>query len=316
MDPFDSNTSIHVDPDGAIEIADSVVTTPDQSRALIAADRPAKVTVKNTTFLDFEMHVVKAQRVLVDNSTFVVSSDKGLKEAISLYEVSNSRISGTRVVGKPTSSKWSNPPGSGISLLNSNGNEISDNQIGGTRNGITLRTSWDNRIVGNSWTGPANWMGEGGIALDRWANNNLVERNTLEGAGSAILSIFQSTNNKVSQNTIRNAGMGIVLRSASRTIIEGNDMQFILEDAIRAYRSYDSVILNNRVDSAQGGISLFASQGNLVAGNTITEAERGLYLFDAGQNTIKSNEISQGLQGTLLGHHGKQLHIKHASCVG
>lgn len=297
LDPFDRNASVRIEPEGRLELSDSFVIRPGHGRALVSADKARSVSIRRTSFEGVAVACVNCPEFRVEDSAFLLEADLQFDQAISALASTGPRIVGNRIVGR--ASDRSNPPNGAIWLFQSRGGQVSDNVIVGTKNGISLRESSDNRVSGNAWTGPTGRRGEAGIGLERWSNNNVIEGNTLQNAGSAILVIFQSTNNKISRNTIRNAGMGIVLRWASRTMIDANDLRFFLEDAFRFYRSYDNVVLNNRVTSAEGGISLFSSWNNLVGGNTIAGAERAVYLFDAKQNTIRSNDITDGFLGVL-----------------
>ena len=111
--------------------------------------------------------------------------------------------------------------------------------------------------------------------------------------------ILQSKNNKISVNTIRDAELGIVLRWASGNLITGNTLDYVLEDGIRAYRSYGNFISNNQISHAGEGISLFTSWENQVGGNEIQAVDRGIYLFNASTNQIEGNEVRESLQSVL-----------------
>lgn len=292
------NTSLHVQQGGTLSLSNSSITT-TQSCAMISAEAPAQINIKNCTLQNFEVAIDNASQTVIANSTLVVPPNQSIAQAIQLSNSSGCSILGNNIFPISSSNNNSAPTVGGIALLFSNQNNVQGNTIVGTVNGISLNQCSNNQIVGNSWTGPDNHYGEGAIGLQNWSNNNVIENNTLDNSGSAMLFIWQSTNNKVSNNTITNAGLGIVLRWASNTTIDGNALQHLYEDGIRAYRSYDNLIANNQITDGGAGISLFSSWNNQVEENSATTVDRGIYLFDAQTNQVQGNEFQETIQSAL-----------------
>jgi parallel beta-helix repeat protein len=302
-DSFDSwnnngKTSIYLEDGGGIEFTDSFIVT-SQSRGMLATGAVGKVVVENCIFHNFQLSFHQATRAVIKNNTFSMPPDEGFSAAIELISSTNASVSGNTIVGEPSPNEWYQAASMGVDLLFSDNNEVRNNIIYGTKNGISLHSSSNNQVIGNRWVGPERRQGEAGISMEHWANNNDVEHNTLENAGSAILFIDESKHNKISDNIIRNAGLGIVLRWTSENIITNNTLEYILEDGVRAYRSYDNVIGNNQIGHAGEGMSLFTSWENQVGGNVIQAVDRGFYLFDAHNNQVQGNEVRKSLQSAL-----------------
>jgi parallel beta-helix repeat protein len=293
------NTSLRVERGGAIKLSDSSISAV-QPRAMISAEFPGQIDIQNCIFQNFEMSVHAASQAVIAGNAFTLQPDQGVAAAIQFFNASAARISGNNIVGVSSPNKYYRAAARGIDLLNSDQNDVRDNIIVGTSSGISLNSCNNNQIVGNSWTGPKSRQGEGGIGLQNWSNNNVIENNTLDNAGSAILFIWQSKHNKISGNIIRNAGLGIVLRWVSDNTIAGNILEHIWEDGIRAYRSYNNVIANNQISDGGEGISLFSSWDNQLGGNVITTVDRGFYLFDAQTNQIQGNEVRETVQSALV----------------
>lgn len=222
----------------------------------------------------------------------------------------------------------------GIYLINAHESAILRNVIIGTVNGISLNSAWNNHIAGNTWKGPiamsglntqaANWWsltvngwsGEGGISLDHWSNNNIVEKNTLMAAQSAILFVAQSANNTISQNTIQGAGYGIVLRWASHNLVDGNELADVYDNAIQAHKSHDNTITNNRIYRSGGGVALFASETNTVKSNAVADSDRGIFVHESANNTIDGNTVSGAVQGVFVASHSTGNGVTNNNIVG
>jgi len=291
-------TSLYVEPGGAIEFTQSSVVTA-QPRAMLLAETPQQIVIRNSTFRNIEIAIIHATQAVIDDNAFTLQPDHDLSDAISFWHSSLTHISGNSIIGEPGLNQNSGLATNGISLMFSDHNEVHGNTILNIKNGVSLHASSNNQISGNMVKGGKWWTGEGGIALQSWSNNNVIENNSLENSGSAILFILQSKNNKIAGNAIRDAGLGIVLRWTSGNIINGNTLDRILEDGIFAYRSYGNSIHNNQINHAGEGISLFTSWENQVGGNVMQVVDRGLYLFDARENQIRGNEIRNSVQSVL-----------------
>lgn len=296
--PLSGTTSLYVERGGSIEIGDSFIIAA-RPRAMLVAQEPRQITIRNSTFRNVQWAFIKAQQTVIEGNTFVLPPDQGIPAAVEFYYSSGVRVLSNNIIGESSPEMFFNPASNGIHLFFSDHNEVRDNTIFGTRNGVSLLTSSNNQITGNVWSGPKSRQGEAGIGMERWSNSNVVENNTLENAGSAILFILESKNNKISANTLRNAGLGIVLRWTSGNIIDGNTLEYVLEDGIRAHRSYGNSIFNNQISYAGEGVGLFTSWENQIGGNVIEAVDRGFYLFDARQNQIRGNEVRGSIQSVL-----------------
>jgi len=140
----------------------------------------------------------------------------------------------------------------GITIMYGNNNTILNSSLDNTYHGILVITnSFDNVISGNIMKNCYN-----GIAL-YYDNNTLISRNIIEKSYYGILigSVYNST---VSENIVSNSGMGI-------TISIGNNTK----------------ITKNNLEDNEKGIYLSSSSGNIVSRNIIrNNKENGVYISE------------------------------------
>jgi len=171
-----------------------------QPRSMMAVQEPEKMILRNSTFRNIQMTAVNTTHAVIENNTFTLSPAQalGFDAAIVFFDSSQNLITGNDIIGETSPERFFIPAANGIALMMSDHNDVHYNTIFGTKNGISMLASSDNHISENYWTGPKSRQGEAGISMERWSNNNIVENNTLENAGSAILFVLQSKNNKIS----------------------------------------------------------------------------------------------------------------------
>jgi len=179
----------------------------------------------------------------------------------------------------------------GISLFNASRNTIYKNDmLANERWGISLNYSSSyNHItynnVLNSWNG-------NGILLSNSHDNKITDNDVSSNTYNGI-SLNASNNNEI-QNNVANTNQvtGIALWSSNENNIEDNKantntyMGIYLENSMN-----NDIIDNNASNNDRDGIRLWNySSSNTISGNTISNNNwSGVFLFSSSDNTISSN---------------------------
>jgi len=174
---------------------------------------------------------------------------------------------------------------SGI-VINSNNNNISDNNISNNHRAIGLCSSY-NMISGNIITNNVYGIG--------FASSSNYSYNFYGDICSISIYLLDCSSNIISGNNISsNEGGGIYLETyfgpSHNNTINGNTISFNSYGGIKIQSSQDTIITNNIVSNNWYGILLSNSRDNAVSFNTISSNYyEGIKLDGSHGNTILSN---------------------------
>jgi parallel beta-helix repeat protein len=170
-----------------------------------------------------------------------------------------------------------------INIISSSNIIITGNTITNNENAITFHSSMNNQIEGNKITG-----NHVAILLYNASNHNSIIGNSMTDNGNGIWSEFNPNpsnyNNIIGNNISENTKFGILLRSSSNDLVEGNNIE------------------NN-----EDGIFLSGSscQYNTIVDNNIANNNHGIYIGgDPKHNNITKNNIANN---------GKGIHVSQSS---
>lgn len=319
--------AILVEPGGTLLIYDSIISpsTPAMGFSIIV-NSPSSFVLKGSELRglglggddqQYGLRVVRADKAVIENNKILlVPASYSYLHGITLEESQHSTVNNNQVIPlqqQPDSLISTNP----IWLLRSHNNTVQGNRISGFRDGISIRSSWNNRILDNTWVGLLRdaeapekyerwWLidveGWGGLELSWNSANNIVENNTFTASASAAIRVVQASNNRFSRNTVKGAGIGVALLYASDNILADNEFIDIwgIQGAVHAYRAFDNIIVNNRMSSVSDGVSLLSSGNNTVKANVMSDVERGFYFHNSDNNVAEGNSVTDGFMGTVL----------------
>lgn len=318
--PGDIPLGISVEPEGSLSIYDSRIFSDSEcgfnftAGSFFKEHRPksADLVIKESRLRAVNgLQLNAIDNGEIEGNTVMVNVRGGHTNCIDLHGALNCTLKDNKIQAYPPVSTGAPAPLIGIASARSHFNIITGNHISDTRNGLNLSYSWNNRITENTWIGPigepglkemvSRWwsvgttgqMGEVGLYLGPWSNNNTVENNTFLLTNSGIIVVEQSGNNIIARNTAKGGGIGIALLWATDNIIDGNVFADIFrEDAIHAFAARDNVIINNSVSSASGGIGLLSSDMNILQGNKISASGRGIFLHASSNNSVEQNSVT------------------------
>ncbi len=171
------------------------------------------------------------------------------------------------------------PIHSGVAVLNSSNNTISNNKL--TNNdayNIYLLKSNSSMVANNTST-----LGSRGIYVDHSDDNDIVNNNVTKVIAYGII-ISNSNKNIIHNNILYNNHAGGILLGWTNS----------------------TQIIGNQIKQAKGdGVDLSYSSWNTIAGNNISNATEGIYLNDRNNNNnIYSNVIKKCKSGIDL--HGSE----------
>jgi uncharacterized protein (TIGR03437 family) len=311
--------AIQIDQDsgGSLAISASSIRATSAPTGLIETvgklgNSAATVSIDRTCLTHVGLSLSDLGPVTVSQNELLYAVQESFGGTISLTRTSHAAVNDNVIRGQDGVT----PPGvTGIGLSYVHDSEILRNTVLWTATGVGLASSWNNHVAENTWLGAgqsagfnglaANWWafaiigraGMGGMGLSDRADNNLIEKNTLMGAHSAMLTIVDSSNNRVSQNTIAGSGYGFTVRGGSGNAIDGNEIRDVSDDGIQVFRSHDNLFTNNRIYNSGRGISLYASEKNTLGSNTIADTDRGIFLHESAGNVLSGNTISSAFAG-------------------
>jgi uncharacterized protein (TIGR03437 family) len=301
-------------PGGQLVLSGSRISSASSGPGVINV---AGAAIDHSCFLHTSLLLAQAGASSIQSSEFVLSAGDRT-DAIDVVGGAGADIENNLVRAAISPQAPPGSMGQGISLTDTHDSSLLGNTVLGFGQGFALTRAWKNHVAGNTWQGPVllsgvdqltsrwwsvaefGWASEGGMGLEQWSNNNLIENNTLIGAQSATLLIHQSAYNTISHNTILGAGYGVALRWASNNLIDGNDLTDLYDNAIHAHKSHDNTITNNHIYNAGGGVALYASQNNVIQGNTLAETDSGIFIHESAKNTVDGNTLSGGIYGVYV----------------
>jgi parallel beta-helix repeat protein len=137
-----------------------------------------------------------------------------------------------------------------------------------------------------------------GISLYKTANG-LVERNTAESNWIGIY-LGRASNNVVRNNFANFNDQGIYLLGESNDVIENNSV-YANRKGIYPHECNEIVIRNNIAKSNEyAGIHVYKTPNSLIEGNKVESNWLGIYLGAANNNIVKNNTANANDQGIYL----------------
>ena len=148
--------------------------------------------------------------------------------------------------------------------LNSNNNDIIDNNINSNIYGIFIEDSNNNYI-----------------------GNNIIASNKFEGL---YLDVVE--NSVISENLIIDSIVGVNLDYSKNIIINDNCIDSILQHGIRFFKSTNNMIKGNNISNTNDdGIYLSSSDNNMILDNTVIYHDEGIYNYKSNFTLILNNII-------------------------
>jgi nitrous oxidase accessory protein len=188
--------------------------------------------------------------------------------------------------------------------VHSNGNTIKDIVIRDSFHGIYLSQAHENKIRNVDIKG----LGKGEIASQGngfhiyFANNNLLEHNTIEGTRDGMF--FEYGNgNTATKNTITKTRYALHYMYSDDNRFIGNT--FTMNTGGAAIMNSKSIVLEDNdflfnYGHRSFGLFLLSANDITVENNTFYLNQRGLYIDQSTGNTIKNNRIIQNQIGIEL----------------
>jgi nitrous oxide reductase family maturation protein NosD len=185
-----------------------------------------------------------------------------------------------------------------------NNNVVDHITIRDTFHGIYLSQAHHNKIRFNNIKG----LGKGEIADQGngihvyYANNNLLEDNSIEGTRDGMFFDY-ANNNHSYKNKISNTRYGLHYMYSDENIFKQN--VFTMNTGGAAIMNSNHLKLENNqfivnYGNQSFGLLLLQANDNYIANNTFYMNQRGLYIDQATRNTITGNRIIQNQIGIEL----------------
>ncbi len=186
---------------------------------------------------------------------------------------------------------------SGINLLESDFNIVSNNTCNNNKNGIYLSSSDSNTVVNNTCTSNK----DDGICLEG-SNSNTVSDNTCSSNGESGIYILWSAYNTLSNNICNtNTNDGISLEGPKSNTVSDNTCTSNGESGIYLRESDFNIVSNNTCNNNRIGIYLYNSDSNSVIHNTCTSnKDEGICLHYSGFNNMADNTCTSNIYGISL----------------
>ncbi|MBT2696932.1 nitrous oxide reductase family maturation protein NosD [Bacillus sp. ISL-40] len=185
-----------------------------------------------------------------------------------------------------------------------NSNVVEHINIRDSFHGIYLSQAHDNTIRANHIKG----MGKGKVAEQGngihvyYANNNLLEKNTIEGTRDGMF--FEYANNNHSyENNISHTRYGLHYMYSDENIFKKNT--FTMNTGGAAIMNSNHLKLEDNqfivnYGNQSFGLLLLQANDNFIANNTFYMNQRGLYIDQATRNEFRHNKIVQNQIGIEL----------------
>jgi large repetitive protein len=241
-------------------------------------------------------------RVRILNGTI-----RGFERNITLVGAEENMLSGLMVGGFPVQQ-----PFIGVSLSQSNDNELDGITASGGNPAILLSASDGNRVSGSSIDGGVAIRVGRSIALVDGSDENEVEGSRLTGEEGA--GIFDSTGNRLVRNHIDGGHEGVALAGARSTVISHNTLTssgFGAITIVMNSASDENVIRDNEMPS--NGISILGDR-NLIAHNDVQDnvvslnqsaieiksGDANLILHNRARDSADDIAVRSGATATLI----------------
>ncbi len=218
------------------------------------------------------------------NKRLMIKSEKGAdKTIVHAFEVTADYV---EIIGFTVKG----PASEGISLMNADYCNISDNVASGFYTGINLNSSNKNNITNNIVSGNHH-----GIYLSSSSNNNTLMNNIASNNDNQGITIESSSNNKIINNTVSNNWIGTVLEGSSNNRVVGNNVSGNKHHNFRVSNSNSNTITNNSASNSGLGIYLrYSSSNNITVNKCLNNGWKGIHLHYSRNNRLISNNVSDG----------------------
>src|SRR5271157_2324943 len=251
IQPVRAQGTIYINADGTIDPPTAPISTEDY------------ITYTFTGNITADSILIERNNIVVDGAGYTMQGPGGAEDGI-FSTSSNITIKSTNIKNY----------GFGITLLSSNYNSISGNNItANTYDGIWLGySSCYNSVIGNNITNDRS-----GITINHASNYNTISGNNITANNGDGITNSACSNSIISGNNITaNTGQGIMLT--------------LLDYPVNNNTVYgNSITANNRC-----GICLQGSLSNNISGNNIANnLLGGIYLTDSSNyNSVSGNNIT------------------------
>jgi len=152
----------------------------------------------------------------------------------------------------------------GISLSESIGNNVSDNEVSDSSYGIRLSSADATFVIGNTVSDSSY-----GISLQD-SSNDTVKGNNLTGNGVSGILSYLCHDIIVSNNGVMESAYGIELYTSDTITILGNDATDNSYGIYLAHSNPSNIIENNTISANDWGVKLYNSSSNTIRGNTLS----------------------------------------------
>ena len=317
-----SNMEIHINSGGN---GDSITNNTLSGNYINIVDANSSIIANNTLLGGTKIVMESSSGHLISHNSLQNSGENG----IYLLSVNSSTVEYN--TANSTSQDWiklvsayentidsnalaSSAGGSGISLTNSNSNNVTNNNVSGaTSYGIALSGSSHSRIVGDNVNGSGD-----GIHLAS-SNNNTID------SCNASFSSNDGFNAAGNNNTLTNSYVGNntnngIVSTGTGNVFAGNTVKGTATvHGIYVYTSSADTIANNTVNSSgTHGIFLENTNNSTVNNNTVANSvDTNIRLMDSDSNNITKNDVSNaGTNGLELEGSSNGNRIYNLTCVG
>ncbi|MDD5187099.1 MAG: NosD domain-containing protein, partial [Methanoregula sp.] len=187
----------------------------------------------------------------------------------------------------------------GIQVIDSEGSEVWDNDLGSNYYALIIVRSHDNSVIRNN----ASNSTENGIYLDSAVSNRLEENEVHDNRATGIVLVNRSRANTITANRVsRNAGPGIMAKeNSSWNVLMNNRVSWNVGGAGGIYleTSGNNTISSSIIDTNREGIMLTASSNNnTLSFNRLTNnTYNGIALDRSNNNTLMNNGFTRNERG-------------------
>lgn len=183
-----------------------------------------------------------------------------------------------------------NNSATGISLSESVGNNVSDNDVSESAYGIKLSSTNATFVVNNTVADTSY-----GIYL-AFSSNDTVDKNTLLRNGVDGIFPYACNDIVVSNNEISESAYGIQLYSSDTITVLGNDATDNSYGIYLAYSGPSNTIENNTISRNDWGVTLYGSSGNTFIGNTLSYNTYGVDpVTESNNNLLHHNNFVENI---------------------
>ncbi|MBS3789847.1 MAG: right-handed parallel beta-helix repeat-containing protein, partial [Candidatus Thermoplasmatota archaeon] len=183
---------------------------------------------------------------------------------------------------------------SGIALVDSKSNSLSNNEINDNYYGISLYSSESNEFMNSTVLNNTHT----GVRLYKSRDNEMIDH-TISNNRNGIL-LEESDGNSVSYANISDNSIGVILQFSDNNTFSNNNLSnnnagLIIENSIE-----NQVIENEISNQRFYNLVLFQSTSNRIVNNNLSNQFFGLLIQNSNENRVKENKISNNLYGMAL----------------